>query len=490
MRSRDPTARPRSGPRAGRPLRDPSSRATGPPATRLVVAALAGTTVALAIALAYRPSGIAKVVVLDVGQGDGILVEGGRGGRMVIDGGPDPGRLLVALDERLPPWDRRIDILVLTHPHEDHVAGLALLLQRYRVDRVYEPGMLGPGPGYRAWAEALAAGRTARGRLSTGDRLALDAIRFRVLWPDSGRVPDEPADTGTAINNVSIVLLGEVGPHRFLLAGDIEDGVDPELVERGLPQVDLLKVAHHGSRTATTDAFLGAVRPRVAVVSAGAGNPYGHPAPATLERLEERGARTYRTDVDGSVEVAFDGGAIKVRAGGARRTGDLPNPARRSGVATGSAPVADAVAASALVSGLAQRFLCGLRAGDREVPVSRKPPPLRESPLPARLVLGRLGNHGGLAGRGLPRLGKLPPPNRQGSGPGYHRPDGFSHQLGECVAAQDRTPRLLLGRRRLRARCRGGRVPHGPEPLSRGRARALATRDREIRARAPPRRDS
>ena len=67
---------------------------------------------------------------------------------MVIDGGPDPGRLLLALDERLPPWDRRIDILVLSHPHEDHVAGLAPLLQRYRVGRVYEPGMIGPGPGY------------------------------------------------------------------------------------------------------------------------------------------------------------------------------------------------------------------------------------------------------------------------------------------------------------------------------------------------------
>ena len=95
---------------------------------QIAAGTLVVATIGLGLALAHRPDGLARVVVLDVGQGDGILVEGGRGGRMVVDGGPDPARLLIALDERLPPWDRRIDILVLSHPHEDHVAGLALLL--------------------------------------------------------------------------------------------------------------------------------------------------------------------------------------------------------------------------------------------------------------------------------------------------------------------------------------------------------------------------
>ena len=96
------------------------------------------------------------MTILDVGQGDGILVEGSRGGRLLVDGGPDPDRLLVALDAHIPPWDRRIDTLILTHPHEDHVAGLALLLDRYHVGRVFEPGMIGPGPGYAAWVARLA----------------------------------------------------------------------------------------------------------------------------------------------------------------------------------------------------------------------------------------------------------------------------------------------------------------------------------------------
>jgi competence protein ComEC len=267
------------------------------------------SVLAVILVAASRPDGRVRVTVLDVGQGDAILVEGGQGGRLLVDGGPDPDRLLVALDARLPPWDRRIDLLVLTHPHEDHVAGLAILLSRYRVGRTYEPGMIGPGPGYRAWRAALDRLGLRTGRLQTGDRFGLDEIHFRVLWPDPNAVPREPPDGGTGINNVSIVLLGEIGRQRFLLAGDIEEGIDPILVSRGLPRVDLLKLAHHGSKTSSTAPFLDAVRPRVAVASAGKGNPYGHPAKATLDRVAARGTEVLRTDRNGSVEVTFDGGS-------------------------------------------------------------------------------------------------------------------------------------------------------------------------------------
>lgn len=311
--------------------RTPATPVRMPRAMRFAAASLALSLVVVILAAANRPDGMVRVTVLDVGQGDAILVEGGRGGRLLVDGGPDPDRLLVALDARLPPWDRRIDLLVLTHPHEDHVAGLALLLTRYRVGRTFEPGMIGPGPGYRAWQAALDRLGLRPGRLATGDRFSLDEIRFRVLWPDPGGVPREPADGGTAINNVSIVLLGEVGHQRFLLAGDIEEEIDPILLTRGLPRVDLLKVAHHGSRTSSTAAFLDAVRPRVAVASAGAGNPYGHPTRATLDRIAARGAQVLRTDRNGSVEVTLDGAARLVvhpdRADTAATRPDQPAPA-------------------------------------------------------------------------------------------------------------------------------------------------------------------
>jgi competence protein ComEC len=281
--------------------------------------------VAVGIAVVHRPDGLTRITVLDVGQGDAILIEGGRGGRMLVDGGPDPDRLLIELDERLPPWDRRIDVVVLTHPHEDHVAGLALLLERYRIGRVFEPGMRGPGPGYGAWQAELAEDRApARGLLVTGDRVAVDDLHFDVLWPDPGRVPAEPPDGGRAINDVSIVLLGEVGGRRILLTGDVEDDVDPVLAARGLPPVDFLKVAHHGSGTASTVAFLGVVRPAVAVVSAGADNPYGHPARSTLDHLAAAGAAVFRTDSDGSVEAVFANGGMTVRSTGSRASAGGP----------------------------------------------------------------------------------------------------------------------------------------------------------------------
>ena len=291
---------------------------------RAVAIGIAAAVLALTVSVAHRPDGRVRLTVLDVGQGDSILVEGGRGGRMLVDGGPDPDRLLRLLDDRLPPWDRRIDILVLTHPHEDHVAGLPLLLERYRVGRVFEPGMRGPGLGYAAWEADLATAGIASGRLATGDRLWLDDLRLDVLWPDPGTVPRAPPDEGTGINNVSIVFLGTVGERRFLLTGDVEEGVDPALVARRLPRLDLLKVAHHGSRTATTDAFVEAVDPAVAVVSAGAGNRYGHPAPGTLDRLRANGARVFRTDTDGSIEVTIDAGGVAVRTEGRRSATAAP----------------------------------------------------------------------------------------------------------------------------------------------------------------------
>jgi competence protein ComEC len=442
-------------------------------ATRGVAAVLLAATIGLILAVVNRPDGTARVVVLDVGQGDGILVEGGRGGRMVVDGGPDPGRLLVALDERLPPWDRRIDMLVLTHPHEDHVAGLALMLERYRVGRVYEPGMTGPGPGYRAWEQALADHGVLHYRLATGDRLSLDQIAFHVLWPDPNRVPERPSDGGTSINNVSIVLLGEVGGQRLLLAGDIEEGVDPELVARGLPPVDLLKVAHHGSRTASTSAFLGAVSAKVAVVSAGLGNPYGHPAPSTIQRLRELAGRTYRTDTDGTVEVSFDRASLRVRTSGPRST---PRSTPRT-----TAPAAGAAVASTAGrrAGLAA-FACGIpeRRQPPEPPVAPEAPPM------PRLALG---GPRAEAGAGTRRVLERPPRVRRPEWAlGYHRPDADLAGAGDRVGPRDRSPRLLLGRRRVRPRgCPRG-LPQRPSTLPRRPARALATGDRAHRGRPPP----
>ena len=279
----------------------------------VVAVAVAGAVVAA------RPASVPRVTVLDVGQGDAILVEGSRGGRLLVDGGPDPDRLLVALDRRIPPWDRRIDAVILSHPHEDHVAGLALLLERYDVDRVFEPGMRGPGPGYAAWLRELAGPGAP---ISSASPPATDWPSTRSSSACSGRFAARcPASRPTAARASTTSRSSSSarsGRGAFLLMGDVEEGIDPSLLAAGLPRVDLLKVAHHGSRTATTQAFVDAVRPAVAIASAGAGNPYGHPARATMDRLAAAGARVLRTDRDGTVVAAFEPDGMTVRTEGAR----------------------------------------------------------------------------------------------------------------------------------------------------------------------------
>ena len=310
---------------------------------------------------AARPDGRTRLTVFDIGQGDAILFEGANGGRVLIDGGPDPDRLLVLLDGRLPAWDRRIDLAILTHPHEDHVAGLAALLDRYRVGRIYEPGMVGAGPGHRAFAAALARGGRRSERLATGDRFAVDGVRFRVLWPDRDRVPAGPSDDGSAVNDSSIVLALSAGSRRFLLTGDAELDVEGTLVERGLERADVLKVGHHGSRTSSTPGLLAAVRPRVALVSVGARNRYGHPDPGVLERLVAGGARVFRTDRDGSITVSTDGRDLEVATADGRSIGS------------------------------ASRLVYDRRDGDPRTRRSRLPArgPARGARVDARLLLGR-----------------------------------------------------------------------------------------------------
>ncbi|MCU0483530.1 MAG: ComEC/Rec2 family competence protein, partial [Chloroflexi bacterium] len=330
---RRPTARPAAIPAQGSgspdPVRGrsksarPGTRSPGRPAraARLALAAAGLAAGLVVIAASTCPDGHVHVVVLDVGQGDAILVETGGGGRVLVDGGPDPDRLIVALDRRLPPWDRRLDLVVLTHPHEDHVAGLPLVLERYSVGRVLATGARGTGPGFTAWETMLEQRNVATGRLLAGGSFAVDGVQFRALWPDPSAVPAEPTDDGSLLNDSSIVLLGETGGRRFLLAADMEAAAEALLVARGLPRVDLLKVGHHGSTTSSTPAFLDAIRPRLAVISVAARNDHGHPSPATLDALGARGVTVYRTDRQGTIDVVVDPDQVVVRAERSATTG-------------------------------------------------------------------------------------------------------------------------------------------------------------------------
>ena len=293
-----------------------SAPATGPAGENLVTRVLrpipigaALAAVLLAVSFGARPDGLLHLTVLDIGQGDSILVEAPDGTSMLVDGGPDPELALRRLGEHLPFFARAIDVVVLTHPHQDHVAGLVDVVDRFRVDALLEAGIPFENQAHHQLVADVASDPTLAVTLArAGQSFALDATTMvEVVYPTQADA-DGPLPDGD-INNGSIVMIVRHRGFTALLTGDAGAPIEARLLERGLlPVVDLLKVGHHGSSSATTTGLLDVIRPTAAVISSGAGNDYGHPAPETLATL---GARPeialFRTDVDGSVEVVTDG---------------------------------------------------------------------------------------------------------------------------------------------------------------------------------------
>ena len=288
------------------------------------------------------PRGSLRITTLDVGQGDAILVEV-SGRRMLIDGGPDPSRLSAELDQIIPAWDRRIDLLVASHPHEDHLAGLPKLLDRYRITSVIGSEDRGGGPAASSWREILQRSRISYHQVFTGDRLQLGAARLSVIWPDKTYLSLPPGNDGRALNDRSIVLRLDIPGFSALFTGDIESDIDARVIRNIGAPVDFLKTPHHGSKGSTSRALLDVLDPRVSVVSVGVKNTYGHPSAETLQRLGERGAAVERTDLNGTVTITVplqQPDQIKIQSG----SGERLAPARSAvGRRAPSAPAADAV---------------------------------------------------------------------------------------------------------------------------------------------------
>lgn len=246
------------------------------------------------------PEGL-RITFLDVGQGDAILLEV-VGGAVLVDQGPPEGR---AADQLRRLGVRRISVLVLTHPQRDHVGGAAHVLRQIPVDLVLDPRLPSDSP---EQADALAAARARDVRLHTaraGGVLRVGPLTLRVLWPEGpGRPGDDP-------NLHATVLHAKYGRVDALLTADAESEVTLPLRP---PPAEILKVAHHGSADPGLGDLLDRVRPRVAVISVGAGNDYGHPTPSTLAALDAAsGLEVFRTDRDGRIVLETDGEAIRVR---------------------------------------------------------------------------------------------------------------------------------------------------------------------------------
>ena len=269
------------------------------PATCLVV----GLSVMVWAGVFSGDSGRLRVTVLDIGQGDAILIETPAGHNILIDGGPSEAAIMQALGRALSPRVRRIDLVVLSHAQDDHVTGLVSVLERYSVGSVLAPPLPGGSAAYAAWQAEVESGAVTSREAVASTWIDLGrGVRLEVLAP-----PDPPLrGTPDDLNSNSIVLRLVYGDLSFLLTGDLSAEGEEALLRTGVDlRSAVLKLGHHGSDGSSTAAFLAAVRPSVAVASAGAGNNFGHPSPSTILRL---GATPLlRTDRNGSVRFETDG---------------------------------------------------------------------------------------------------------------------------------------------------------------------------------------
>ncbi len=282
------------------------------PATLLVLA-LTALVVAHPFAARLAP-GELELTAIDVGQGDALLLGLPDGSAGLIDAGG-----LLSYGGEAPAYDigdavvspylwsrsiQKLAFVAVTHPDADHLGGAAAILRNFDVERLWLSAV--PHTEY-APLEQLARERgVAIERLTPGEVRKLGGARIETLWPP-------PTGDPAKFNENSLTLLVRFGEHEFLLTGDLEEEGEAAIADAIGADGEVLKAAHHGSRTSSTNPLLESFRPELAVISAGVNNPFGHPHPDVLERLDAARTLAFRTDTDGAVTISSDGRRLRVR---------------------------------------------------------------------------------------------------------------------------------------------------------------------------------
>lgn len=268
---------------------------------------------------------VLQVDFLDVGQGDSAFIQTPEGHQILIDGGPGSA-VLEKLAQRMPFWDKSLDLVILTHPETDHMQGILKVLQSYKVDNFVWTGivknnaenkelavLLDKAKNYRpSFLAALAgAGKAAKiVAVNAGGKIKAGNAEFDVLFPFENLSGKEIKNS---VNDTSVVAKLVFGKSSFLFAGDISSSAEKKLADSGKDLAsDVLKVAHHGSKYSTSDLFLHYVNPEYAIIEVGK-NSYGHPTGEVLQRLENYAIKVKRTDTNGDIQFVSDGQNIKLK---------------------------------------------------------------------------------------------------------------------------------------------------------------------------------
>lgn len=260
------------------------------------------------------------LVFCNVGQGDAIFIKTPNGDDILIDGGPDES-VLNCLSNHMPFWDRTIEVMVLTHPHADHLTGLISVLERYEVIHYFTENVKNNTSIYKRLEDTLAEKKITAKLTYSGDRIDFsDKTKLLTVWPDEnwfnskklqGSQDLKKDDISLDVNGFSVIQVLSYGNFKALLTGDAGVEIE-ERISRQVGEIDVLKVPHHGSKSGMSDYFLSEINPSLAVISVAVKNRYGHPAKTMLDLLEKHNIKTLRTDVNKEVELVSDGKTFNI----------------------------------------------------------------------------------------------------------------------------------------------------------------------------------
>lgn len=277
------------------------------------------------------PDNRLHLVFCDVGQGDAILAIKGST-QILVDGGPNE-KVLSCLSNHLPFWDREIELIVLTHPEADHLTGLISVIQRYKATQIVGNSLVAESGIFKKFREEVVGRQIPVHSPKAGEEIKVGKIKLQILYPEeklgeeivwkadkeglAGGQENYSQVLGKAFvpftgnfNKTSIVSLLDFGEFQALLTGDIGTEEEEKIIHQPVlenKEIEVLKVAHHGSKYSTSAEFLKAIKPKLAVISVGANNRWGHPTAEVLERLSAAGTKILRTDFVGEIEIVSDG---------------------------------------------------------------------------------------------------------------------------------------------------------------------------------------
>jgi len=257
----------------------------------------------------YRQK-ILQVVFLDVGQGDSVLIRTPDNQNILIDGGPDS-TVLYKIGKYLPFYNRTIDLMILTHPHSDHVAGLVRVLKRYKVKKILSTGVAHTSADYLKWLELIRGKNIEFIKVSDSEKFKFvtgqtdgDNMILKVLYPFSDISQKKFED----LNTSSVIVKLIYGENSFLFTGDLPAEKEEELISANIDiKADVLKVGHHGSRDSSSVEFLKKVQPGYAVIQSGRDNKFGHPHRRVIRNLKKNGIKILRTDEEGDIVFSSNG---------------------------------------------------------------------------------------------------------------------------------------------------------------------------------------